>query len=66
MDNTSNTNKERGEEVKQKYTVDCKGMSCKYCFEPTVKLCEFTGTKKQVQRHIKKNWKQPKVKKVKK
>ena len=40
-----------------KYTIDCRGMSCgKDCPEKIngdVKICEFTGTKAQVEAHIK-------------
>ena len=52
-----------------KYTIDCRRMSCgKDCPERIngdVKICEFTGTKSQVEAHIKKYWKQPKIKAVK-
>jgi hypothetical protein len=52
-----------------KYTIDCRRMSCgKDCPERIngdVKICEFTGTKAQVEAHIKKYWKQPKIKVVK-
>ena len=52
-----------------KYTIDCSGMACgKDCPEKIngdVKICEFTGTKSQVEAHIKRYWKQPKIKAVK-
>ena len=50
-----------------KYTIDCSGMRCKDCpndINGDVKICEFTGTKSQVEAHIKKYWKQPKIKKI--
>jgi hypothetical protein len=52
-----------------KYTIDCRGMACGRDCTPDinddVKICEFTGTKKQIKAHIKKYWKQPKIKAVK-
>jgi hypothetical protein len=52
-----------------KYTIDCGRMSCgKDCPERIngdVKICNFTGTKSQVEAHIKRYWKQPKIKAVK-
>ncbi len=52
-----------------KYTIDCRRMSCsKDCpndINGDVKICEFTGTKAQVEAHIKRYWKQPKIKAVK-
>ena len=51
-----------------KYTIDCRRMSCgKDCPERIngdVKICNFTGTKSQVEAHIKRYWKQPKIKAV--
>jgi len=52
-----------------KYTIDCSGMACWRDCSPNingdVKICEFIATKAQVEAHIKKYWKQPKIKAVK-
>jgi len=51
-----------------KYTIDCRGLRCDKCpqnINGDVKICEFKGTKLQVKAHIKKYWKQPKIKAVK-
>jgi NADH:ubiquinone oxidoreductase subunit E len=50
-----------------KYTIDCTGMVCQFCprhINGKVKICQFTGTKAQVEAHIKRYWKQPKIKAV--
>ena len=50
------------------YTIDCRRMSCsKDCPERIngdVKICEFISTKSQVEAHMKKYWKHPKIKAV--
>lgn len=55
--------------MRKLYTIDCKSMSCgKHCFSSesfSINRCEFTGTKKQVEAFIKKQWKQPKIKEFK-
>ena len=48
-----------------KYAIDCRRMSCgKDCPYRDVYICNFTGTKSQVEAHIKRYWKQPKIKAV--
>jgi hypothetical protein len=51
-----------------KYTIDCRGMACGRDCSPNIngdiKICEFIGTKSQVEAHIKRYWKQPKIKAV--
>ena len=44
-----------------KYEIDCRGLHCNMCNCD----CRFTGTKSQVEAHIKRYWKQPKIKAVK-
>jgi hypothetical protein len=50
------------------YRIDCIGMACGRDCSPNIngdiKICEFTGTKSQVEAHIKRYWKQPKIKAV--
>lgn len=53
-----------------KYTLDCRGRNCdldcpKKIFIHSAKRCYFTGTKKQIEAHIKRYWTQPKIKAVK-
>jgi hypothetical protein len=50
-----------------KYTIDCTGMVCQFCprhINGKIEVCQFTGTKTQVEAHIKRYWKQPKIKAV--
>ena len=48
------------------YTIDCTGWACMYCrFPKNDSICNFKGTKKDVEQHINVYWKQPKIKAVK-
>ena len=48
-----------------KYKIDCSNLICTACPHGACEEVDFQGTKSQVEAHIKKYWKQPKIKAVK-
>jgi hypothetical protein len=47
-----------------KYEIDCSNLNCTACPRGACEEVDFQGTKSQVEAHIKRYWKQPKIKAV--